>query len=255
MTSSRPLRDAALAVTQLTVLPLGARWPVDGEPDVASYYVWAGFAVGASAYVPLKLLEVLGVSWHARAPLVAALVLVVWALFTRFLHWDGLADTADGWFGWDAARRREIASDTHVGAFGVTAIVLLALVEYAALAPLLVDHEILLLLVPAMARLAATAGAWFGRAAKPVGLGAAVVRRPGVAGAVFAAGGTLAAVALLLVAYAGPGLLIAAAAIVLALGVPHLFASRFGGVTGDVLGASIVVVEVLVFVVASAVLS
>jgi adenosylcobinamide-GDP ribazoletransferase len=255
MTRSRPLRDAALAVTQLTALPLRVQWPNEGEPDVASYYVWAGFAVGVIAYLPVKLLEIAGVQWNAHAGLVAGLVLVAWALTTRFLHWDGLADTADGWFGTDPPRRREIASDTNVGAFGVTSIVLVALVEYAAMAAVLVDHELLLLVVPAMSRLAATAGAWLGRPAKPTGLGAAVVRKPGVAGAIFGVAGTTAAVGLLFSAYGGPGLLIAAAALVLVVVVPHLVASRFGGVTGDVLGASILVVEVLMFVVASVVLS
>ena len=141
MIQARPLRDAGLAITQLTVVPLPVRWPETSAPDVASHYVWAGFVVGAVAYLPLKALDLLGVAWSQHASLVAALVLAVWALVTRFLHWDGLADTADGWFGVGAERRREIASDTHIGAFGASSIALVALIEYTALAAILVDHD------------------------------------------------------------------------------------------------------------------
>ena len=251
MTKSRPLRDLGLAITQLTVVPLPVAWPADAEPDVASHYVWAGFLVGAVAYVPLKLLQLTHLPLQQHPALVATLVLATWALFTRFMHWDGLADTADGWFGPDTERRLEMASDTRVGAFGVTSIALLVLVEYAALTAVLVDHQVIVLIVPAFARLAATSAAWFGHAAKPTGLGAAVVRKPGIAGFVSAAGGVILAGFLVVGAYHTPGLVIGIVGLLLALVVPHLLAERFGGVTGDVMGASILIVETLLFVVAA----
>jgi adenosylcobinamide-GDP ribazoletransferase len=213
--------------------------------------VWAGFLIGGVAYVPLKLLQLAGVPWHQHPALVATLVLAAWALFTRFLHWDGLADTADGWFGADPERRREIAFDTHIGAFGATSIALLALVEYAALTAVLVDHELIVLIVPAFARLAATSGAWFGHAAKPTGLGAAVTRKPSIPGFLSAAAGALLAGLLLAGGYRKPGLAVGILGIVLAVVVPHLISKRFGGVTGDVLGASILIVEVLLFAAAA----
>ncbi len=255
MTQARPLRDAGLAITQLTVVPLPVRWPDTGTPDVASHYVWAGFVVGAVGYAPLRALELLDAPWHQHASIFAALVLAAWAVVTRFLHWDGLADTADGWFGTTPENRREIASDTYTGAFGATAIALVALVECAALASVLVDHELFVLVIPALSRLAATAAAWLGRAAKPAGLGAAVVRRPTPWGVVSAAVGTTIAFVLLVGAYGLAGLGIATLGLALALVVPHLVAQRFGGVTGDVMGASILLVETLLMVAAAVVMS
>jgi adenosylcobinamide-GDP ribazoletransferase len=208
MRRARPFRDVALAVTQLTVMPLPVSWPSDERPDVASYYVWVGFLVGAVVYVPLKLIEKAGGWWHDQAMIVAAIVLVVWAVFTRLLHWDALADTADGWFGEDVPERLRMASDSHVGAFGVTAIVLAAVLEFAAMATVLAGHELFLLCVPVFARLAGTFAAWFGTAAKPTGMGASVVGRPSAFGVVATVAGTVVATAGLAYGYGVAGLVI-----------------------------------------------
>ncbi len=62
--------------------------------------------------------------------LVGAAVIAAWALLTRFLHWDGLADTTDGLLGGSTPERRlEIMRDSRVGSFGVTAIVMVALLQ------------------------------------------------------------------------------------------------------------------------------
>ncbi len=101
------------------------------------------------------------------------------------LHFDGLADVADGYWGsHDRARRLEIMSDSHIGAFGATAIALTIVVEVAALASILGSpHELPLLLVPAMARFSATAGCWLGTPARDGGLGRSVMARPTLLGA------------------------------------------------------------------------
>ena len=65
----------------------------------------------------------------------AALTLIAWVLLTRALHLDGFMDTCDGLFGgFTAERRLEIMKDSHVGAFGVVAGVLVLLFKYTALA-------------------------------------------------------------------------------------------------------------------------
>lgn len=250
---SHPLRDLGLAISQLTAIPVRATWPENERPDVASYYVWAGFLVALTAYVPVKVLEITGDWWRGLAPVVAALVLVIWAIVTRMLHWDGLGDVADGWFGDGPDKRRAIASDSHVGAFGVVAIVLVALVEYAALARILSAHEYPVLVVPAFARLSATFAAWFGRPAKPDGLGAAVVRKPGVAGVVSTSLGIVLASAILINVHLWQlhGVVVVIVSLLIAAAVPHLVAKRFGGITGDVLGASILIVEAILLVISA----
>jgi len=180
---------------------------------------------------------------------IAALIVLLWAALTRLLHYDGLADVADGYWGsHDASRRLEIMSDSHTGAFGAAAVSLVSILMVASVGSILgAPHELPLLIVPVFSRFAATAAAWLGRPARPGGLGRSVMGRP-TALAVL-----LAAVALGLATFAawlgfhGVGLLLSAIGLILALSVPHVLALRFGGVTGDVMGASVLITEALLF--------
>lgn len=190
--------------------------------------------------------------------LAATLTVASWALLSRFLHWDGLADVADAlWGGHTPARRLEIAKDSSVGAFAVAGTVLVALVTVAALAAVVRLSGYLalgvLVAVPVFGRLAATFAAWFGSPARPDGLGRSVAAKPRLAGVV--------AVVVALAAAAAPwSLLVPAhvsapaaavfwvAGIVSAAVVPHLLSRPFGGVTGDVMGASVVLTECVALV-------
>ncbi|UUZ45756.1 adenosylcobinamide-GDP ribazoletransferase [Janibacter limosus] len=72
-------------------------------------------------------------------PLVAAgLTLALLAYGSRGMHLDGLADTVDGLgAGWDEERAREVMRRGDVGPMGAVALVLLLLVQVAAIAHLL----------------------------------------------------------------------------------------------------------------------
>ena len=64
----------------------------------------------------------------------AALILAVYALFTGGLHHDGLMDTADAFWGHRSREQRlHIMKDSRAGALGVTAVALFLLVELAAI--------------------------------------------------------------------------------------------------------------------------
>jgi adenosylcobinamide-GDP ribazoletransferase len=55
--------------------------------------------------------------------IVAGAVVVSIIFFTGGMHEDGLADSADGFWGsWEPARRLEIMKDSHIGTFGVIAL-------------------------------------------------------------------------------------------------------------------------------------
>jgi hypothetical protein len=73
----------------------------------------------------------LGPGWLAAVVAVGAAI-----LFTRALHEDGLADTADGLgpHGLDADRRLEIMRDSRNGTFGMLALALSVLIKVACLA-------------------------------------------------------------------------------------------------------------------------
>jgi len=240
------IRDIATAIRLLTILPLGR---VEGVHP-ARYFglvgwlyalVALGIASGASA---LQLAEGL------PALLAAVVIVAAWAVLSGFLHWDGLADSADGLgVRGDAARRLEVMRGSTIGAFGVVAIVLVAAVQIAAVAVIV------------------ESGAWWALGAAPIvgrwAAGAALsLRRParetGLAARYASAGGSATLLlqtipVLPLLAYSSDTRVAVMAATVVSLVVglflPAPFIRRFGGITGDVLGAVVLLTETFVLLV------
>jgi adenosylcobinamide-GDP ribazoletransferase len=196
--------------------------------------------------VVLTLAHLLVVEVVVPPLLVAVTVLVSEALVTRMLHLDGLADTADG-LASGASREQSLAvmKASDIGPAGVVSLVLVLLAQTAALTALL----------PSVAGTALAALAWVSSrqvlawacrhgvpAASSSGLGALVagtVSRPGLAvsGALL----LMAAVALVLVPGLDwwQGLALVAVAVAAAEVVVRRCRARLGGITGDVLGATV----------------
>jgi len=243
-----PIRDAALALSLLTIVPTRVRWPEEGRTQVAGWFPAVGGLLGLVGYGIVKGIE--AAPFVQRAPVVlAALIVLAWALVTRLLHYDGLADVADGYWGSHViSRRLEIMSDSHTGAFGAAAVSLVSILMVASVASILgASHELPLLIVPVLSRFAATAAAWLGTPARPGGLGRSVMGRPTVGAALIAAIAIGLAVYAAWLGFHGVGLALCGVGILLALGVPHVLSLRFGGVTGDVMGASVLITEALLF--------
>lgn len=246
--TSRPLRDLGLAITLLTVLPLRVTWPEDERPDVAGYFPTAGLLLGAFGFALLYGPVVVGVPFRiagaSHTLLLAALLVTCWALLTRMLHWDALADVADAYWGaYEPARRLEIMSDPHIGVFGASTLVLVAIIQVTAVSALIGQSALAALVIaPILGRFAAVFGSWLGRPARQTGLGVAVAGWPRAASASFA---TAVLVGIAVTAsVAGSGVPVGVVvSVVAALGTPHVLASRFGGITGDVLGASVLLTE------------
>ncbi|MFJ6196252.1 adenosylcobinamide-GDP ribazoletransferase [Micromonospora sp. NPDC092111] len=238
-----------LALTTFTIAPIRA-----GRID----RVTAGRAMALGPLVGALLGAVLGGVLLLLAalapPLVAAGVTVgCAALLTRGLHLDGLADTVDALGSYRrGAAALEIMKKPDVGPFGVVALVLVLLLQTAALAELVGRPW------PAAlaAVVAATAAGRLGvavccrrgvPAARPEGLGALVA---GTVGPVALVAGS-AAVALLAVPavpgrpWQGPVAVLAALAV--AAGLLRHLVRRLGGITGDVLGAVVELVTTLVY--------
>jgi adenosylcobinamide-GDP ribazoletransferase len=232
-----------LALTTFTVAPVGAAPVGRGAARVAiAFAPVVGGALGA-------LLG--GVALALRAlpapPLVTGgVVVALGALLTRGLHLDGLADTADG-LGSYAGRERalEIMRRPDIGPFGVAAIVLTALLQAASVAGLATRAG-----WPALLAGVVTATAT-GRLA--VGLacraGVPAARRDGL-GAVVAgtvdwpvlALGTAGVGAVSLAAVPGrvwQGPVAVGVALVCAFALERHAVRRLGGITGDVLGATL----------------
>lgn len=229
-----------LAVGTLTVLPVRA--PHVDRRTAGQAMVLAPLVGLLLALPALWLLAMLAEA--AVSPLVAAaLVVGGLALLTRGLHLDGLADTADGLgSGKPSLEALEVMRRGDVGPFGVVTLVLVLLVQVAALAQLVAGGFGGIGVVAALvfSRLALPLACSVGiPAARGDGLGSMVagtVSRGRGLVAVLLAWGALLVPALLLdsslaaVALAPLGLLAG-----LALGWRAV--RRLGGVTGDVLGA------------------
>jgi adenosylcobinamide-GDP ribazoletransferase len=233
-------RAFAAAVTLLTRFPLGARVRVD-ETDLARSLAWlplVGTALGGALALAARGLEGRLVDGAAAVLLVAA-----WALATGAIHLDGLADSADALGGGDRERRLAIMRDSRLGSFGVLALVLVLALKIALVAAVLArGHHLWLIAIPAVGRVAASAlSAVFPYARDQGGTGAALVsggRRFERLSVAFAT-----ALVVALACARLRGLLAVAAATLVALAIGRLAVRRLGGVTGDVLGASIELAE------------
>jgi len=196
----------------------------------------------------------------------AVLAVAALALLTRGLHLDGLADTADG-LGVkgsdDGVRDRRLAvmRAPDVGAFGVVAVVLVLALQVVALALCASEGAGTAAAVTAVGvgRLSITwcCTPWVS-SARPDGLGAAVAGTVPRGAAVLTTVVALLGVALLAWTTAGAtvavtGSFVVAAVVGLGAGalVLRRCVSRFGGLTGDVLGAVVEVTTTAVLVVAA----
>jgi adenosylcobinamide-GDP ribazoletransferase len=166
----------------------------------------------------------------------AALLVTGWKIVTGGLHLDGLADCLDGLAGPEAERRRVIMRDSRIGVFGAAGMAFVLILFVAALSEMPAPSRArLVLLAPVVGRVTPLlAGAWLQAATPGQGLGGAfAVGLSPWAGPVGAAASLLLATWLL-----GPwGAGVAAGALGLALLWAAFAAHRFGGITGDVLGA------------------
>jgi adenosylcobinamide-GDP ribazoletransferase len=111
------------AISFLTILPVGQAHPPDGE-DLArsmAFFPLAGLVIGL-----LLLLSHYLFSFFLTKPLNLWFVIGFLAFLTRGLHLDGLADTMDGLAsGGTREKILEVMKDSRIGAFGVISLILL----------------------------------------------------------------------------------------------------------------------------------
>lgn len=181
---------------------------------------------------------------YVSPALLSVLICSFMVLLTRGLHLDGLADLADGlWGGATPERRLEIMKDSHIGSFGVLALVLAIAFKITATHGLLsVNHLGPLLLAPVFARFAIVAIAYRSVYARKQGLGKAFLENMGtshLACAFLLTAGTAAILGPPYLAYFLPLL-------VLVFFCKLLTTRLIGGITGDVLGAVSESTEIMV---------
>jgi adenosylcobinamide-GDP ribazoletransferase len=233
-----------LALTFLTKLP----WPWRGPADAAAlarslfWFPWVGAILGLGFWGAWA-----GLCRILPAPAAAAFLLTLTVWVTGGLHLDGLADTADGLGGGSTpADSLHIMKDSRVGVFGVLSLILALLLKFSLFLALAAHTggTRVLLLYPVVSRWGMVLLAYLSPYARAEGgLGQAMtlgVSPPILAGASLSAGG------LSLLILGVPGLLLFGAAGALVWLGSLYFRRRLGGITGDVLGATNEILEVLV---------
>ena len=233
-----------LALTFLTKLPWPWRGPADETALARSmfWFPWVGALLGLIFWGAWA-----GLQKMLPAPAAAALLLTLTVWVTGGLHLDGLADTADGLGGGHTPETAlRIMKDSRVGAFGVISLILGLVLKFSLFLSLATQTRGagVLLLFPVISRWSMVLLAYLSPYARAEGgLGQAMtlgVSPRVLTGASLSAGG----LALLILGAPGLVLLIAAAALVW-LGRLY-FQRRLGGITGDILGATNEVVEIMV---------
>lgn len=235
------MKKLLLALGFLTSIPVRTSAPRPGELGRAAiWFPFVGLIIGAGLVVAQSIFT------RMFSPLLAGVaIVIVWIALTGGLHLDGLADCGDGLLVTASRERRlEIMRDPRLGTFGGTALFMHLVIKTLAVASL--STPFALLLAPSLAR-------WlmlFVARQPPA--------RPGGLGADFAAGLTrstlivAAIIPLLLVAVGAPRSIWAAVLVsTMTFGIIRFARSRLGGVTGDVLGLTIELVEVVVLLVFS----
>ncbi|MBE8955111.1 MAG: adenosylcobinamide-GDP ribazoletransferase [Quinella sp. 2Q5] len=222
-------------------------WTQQGFGASVKFFPAVGAVVGAICAAVVFLLQLTGLPL-----LTGAVAFALPIILTGGIHCDGLADSADGLL---SGREREkilvIMKDSRTGSFGVTALLLTALLEGAALVELArLSAEILCAAVyasPIIARLmmVVTIGAF--PYARPDGMGKAFAMFTTRRTIFFAAAETF----LLLVPlmFGGKIFLCAAFATATALLMTWRLAKfsteKIGGVTGDIYGAVTMLAELV----------
>jgi adenosylcobinamide-GDP ribazoletransferase len=219
------------ALQFLTLFPWpkrAARWTDEAGCSVIFFPV-VGLLLGVTLIAANWLLASIATSELSSVTLVALL-----AWLTRGLHLDGLGDTFDGLgAGGDRERILRVMDDSHIGAFGVIAIVLVLFLKIHALASIDVDRWRALLIAPVLGRWAMVLLGYRSKAAK-TGLGSTLIDHLGPKHFLFATFISLLLVAAIL---HGSGIVMMAWAAIFTLASKIYFHRRLGGVTGDTFGA------------------
>jgi adenosylcobinamide-GDP ribazoletransferase len=238
------MRAFWLALQFLTILPVPATREFGAAVRGRSvlFYPLIGLLIGG-------LLAGLHAAFDGVPLGVEAIVLLIaWVVVTGALHLDGLADSADALVGAHGDRSRALAimKDPASGPAGVTALVLVLLLKYAALASIVEAGQWqALVMTPLLGRAALVAVFLTTPYVRSAGIGAKHAEQlPRFAAIVVLA---LSATFVALVGQ-GTGLWVLGGVVVTVLLARWLMLARLGGTTGDTLGAVCEITEAVALV-------
>ena len=215
------------------------RFPVNGsekygENDYGNSYQFfpvVGLAIGALLALAAAAFSSVGVHEGTAA----FLLLVILVAATGGLHLDGVADTADGFFG---SRNKEdamrIMKESSTGTFGAAAIVLILIGKFAALTSILSIGTVSAI-IPALvlSRWAMSVASYSSAYPRESGTGKSFIGKLTLQSYLIS---TAIAVGIAFLFLGNGALIVIAVAAAIAMAVKIFSYKKIGGVTGDVLG-------------------
>jgi adenosylcobinamide-GDP ribazoletransferase len=232
------------ALQFITILPVGKAKTFEPS-EMVPYFPIVGLIIGCIVAGADRLFLLF---WSL--PIASLLDVLVLAALTGAFHLDGLGDTADGLYG---HRSREdalrIMKDSRIGAMGLIAIISILALKWGGLSGLEgSQRSLLIIIIPAYAR----TGILFGMKMLPYGRPEGGTGKPFFQEH-FPAGsfwGALPALVLSLL-LGWRCVLINLAFIGIAFGVIAYYKKKINGITGDMLGAMVEVIEAGLFLLLS----
>lgn len=230
------LHDLRTALGFLTVLPVGPRRVEAGDlGNAVRYFPVVGAIYGILTWVFLNL-----GSRIFSLEITAWLTVFLLAFLNGCIHWDGFADMADGLGGRDPEKSRAIMKDSRLGAFGGIALNFLILGKVLALIKLAALPLTVLICISTLSRWAVSVWIY----TQPV-VSQGLLQSFRIANhrrdlllATF--------LTLLLISPAFPvSLYLSGLTLVILVVFSKLTRRRFGGITGDLLGAGNELVELI----------
>jgi len=236
------MKTFKLALSFLTRLPIGQLGEISDHhwPKSMIFFPLCGMILSLLIFSPVIFL----LEYTKLSPLVAAgLTTTLLLYWSGALHIDGFADCCDG-LGCpaDPEKRKVIMKDPTIGSFAAAGLIALLILKTAAIAQLLNNRSFFaLLFIPAMARFIPVLLSCIGKYPNPSGIGKftiGVVNKPIV----------VIAFITILPAFIWP---VNIASFLVMLSISMLLKRKsdqlIGGITGDVLGATIELSETVGF--------
>jgi len=225
-----------IALQFLTIIPVTYTFTVNDKELGSStlFYPVIGLLIGCILAVIAILIT--HISWQIQS----VILLIIWVMLTGGLHLDGLADCADAWVGGFASKQRslDIMKDPAAGPVAVIVLVLVLLLKWSIIYSVLEKQLFeVIILAPMLGRLSILIQMITTNYIRTNGLGEKIVTslpRPAVI-AISVSG--------LLFGLYFLGLLAICLMLLTIFIINQLAKKRLGGMTGDVYGATVELVE------------
>lgn len=243
----RSMQGFLLALQFFTIVPIQQQFDLHTKNATIMYSCLPliGLLIGL-----LDVAYLQAMSYTSFSPLFITIIFIfIHAVYTGGLHMDGFVDMSDAFFSYrDRQKRLEILDDPRVGAFGAMGLVAIVLLQLAVVYELILQQQWLMLIaVPVLARIGAAYCFMYMPLAKEKGIAAffrKLVKKR--------------ALTIVLIAFTIASSAFLAAQHITLLVVPLVFFTatmlyrqfcirNFGGISGDLIGAYITAMEVLLW--------